>query len=187
MNIALGGAHGTGKTTLIESLCDQYSKGCDVRTISGIPRMLIGLGFPFEKNANANSYFTFIKEQLKREQMDYASVPGTVMLSSDRTVLDALTYATINNQYGFTCVEQYVVDALREVWLAEAPRYDVYVIVPIEFPITDDGIRDIDEAYRASVAREIRAIMTDICPVPYLVVTGSVEERCQQVRAFIGD
>ena len=55
---------------------------------------------------------------------------------------------------------------------------------PIEFPVVDDGVRSVDEEFRKQIDNYIKDIL-DTREIPYITVTGTVEERVNQIKNSI--
>jgi hypothetical protein len=60
------------------------------------------------------------------------------------------------------------------------------VYVPIEFEIEDDNFRNIDKDFQAKIDFLTKNIL-DTTNVPYITVTGTVEERVKQVEAALAN
>lgn len=177
--IAIAGTHGVGKTTLAYSL--MKSSNYDFVVVnSQIARTLIRNGYPLGKEATVESYIQYIIAQLRAEQ----EVEKCDLFISDRTLLDPLAYAIVNRKYAKSEVStsmKSIIELLKRVWLLELQQYDMYVFVPIEFPMQSDGIRPEDEEYRAKVEEQMVLLLDENC-VNHITVSGSVEERNAQVH-----
>ena len=55
---------------------------------------------------------------------------------------------------------------------------------PIEFPVVDDGVRSLDEEFRKKIDIYIKDIL-DSRNIKYITVTGSVENRVNQIKNAI--
>jgi hypothetical protein len=74
----------------------------------------------------------------------------------------------------------------REIALLDLrARYDHVFYLPIEFPIVLDGLRPDDPGFQADIDRRIRHLL-ESADVSFRAVTGSVEERQEQVRRTVG-
>ena len=60
----------------------------------------------------------------------------------------------------------------------------LFVYVPIEFALEDDGVRNVDPDHQAKIDFFIKN-MLDTTDTPYITVTGTVEERVAQVEAAL--
>lgn len=173
MKIAFTGAHSTGKTTLLREIESRFSyiKASFIRNIT---RNIIERGFPLAKESNVDSYVNYVRDQLQAERLfDEAEFK---LLISDRTVLDAYGYATVNRELPRPFVPNYFIEMLGEIARAEARFYDLFVLFPVEFPMTPDPVRPNDERYRRAVGAAIEASLQNF-QIPHLVLTGSIDER----------
>jgi|SRR3970040_646609 len=69
--------------------------------------------------------------------------------------------------------------AVKNVW------YDHVFYVPIEFPLEQDGIRYTDPEFQKQHDRETRLIL-DFYKIPYHTLTGSVDDRLDQIQHVLG-
>ena len=63
--------------------------------------------------------------------------------------------------------------------------YDVFIHMPIEFPIVEDGHRPMSDAYRRHTERLLLATLAEI-GMRHHAVSGSVEERITKIAALLG-
>jgi len=63
-------------------------------------------------------------------------------------------------------------------------RYDHVFYLPVEFPIVLDGLRPDDAAFQADIDRRITTLLHE-ADVAYQPLTGTVEQRQDQVRALV--
>lgn len=174
--IAIAGTHGVGKTTLAHSLMKSFNYHFVVVN-SQIARSIIRNGYPLGKEATVESYIQYIIAQLRVEQ----ELEECDLFISDRTLLDPLAYAIVNQKYVNSKIPTGIIELLKRVWLLELQQYDLYVFVPIEFPMQSDGIRPEDEEYRAKIEEQM-ILLLDENRVKYITVSGSCEERTAQVQ-----
>lgn len=151
----------------------------EVSVISGIARSLIGKGFPLGRDATRLSYTQYIVEQLQAEK----ALQGRNFIS-DRTLLDPLSYAEVNRSLHLSDCMSDMIDLLRSVWELESKMYDFYVFVPIEFPMLSDGIRPEGQDYQYQVEQKILSHLQSH-QVNYITVTGTPEQRCDQVLSTL--
>ena len=173
--IAITGTHGVGKTTLSFSIASFFKEQA-VLVNSRLARTMIKEGYPLGKEASIESYIQYIVRQLRIEQ----KASKCDLFISDRTLLDPLSYAVVNNRNHFSAIPESVIALLEATWLLEMKQYDLYVFVPIEFDVQSDGIRPEGEEYRIAVDNQIYHFLNDN-NVKYIRVTGSIEERRDQV------
>ena len=180
MNIALTGSHGVGKTTLGFELYKYYAKKKVTFFSEGIPRKIIAKGFPLGDLATMDSYVEYIVGQLsalsQAKQYD--------LYISDRTLLDPYAYALANensNKSLITCRE---LELLHQVWLLERKEYDLYLFLPIQFNMVNDGVRPVGERYRELVSQTILNLLHEN-NLNYITVTGSPQDMLLQATQSI--
>jgi len=176
---AITGSHCTGKSTLVNAIKSKLD--ISVFTIQEIARGVINRGFPLGKEATLDAYANLIADQLEIENLGFSS--NREVLISDRTLLDTLSYAEVNQTLG-RGVPAYVINLLKQICLLEAQRFELYVYLPIEFPNVSDGIRDEDEKYRELVSLCILNNLK-LLQIPYVSLSGSKEERLHKMLRLI--
>ena len=174
MRIAIAGSHGVGKTTLGMHLCE-YLKYANPVFHSNLARNLIEEGYPLNMDATEASYVQYITRQLDAERL----YKDHTIFVSDRTILDPLAYAHANIDRGIELVSPLFVKMMESIWLLESSEYDLYILVPIEFPMPVDGIRPNDESYRCAVESQIIRLLHKY-NINYLRATGRPPERLHQ-------
>lgn len=182
MWLAFAGSHSTGKSALIDHIVAQLPDR-RVKVFRDVARGVIARGFPLGMNSTVDAFTNYVRDQLGLERAA-AQEPSDALIMSDRTVLDAAGYARANAVLPRPFVPSYFVEALREIWLCEARRYHAYVFLPIEFPMTHDGVRDVGEDYRSAVSGAIEGLLREHQPCPFLVVRGTIEQRAKQLHDF---
>lgn len=181
MKIAFIGADSTGKTTLINEVAQACSH-MKVVTIKNVSREVISRGFPLAKKATVESYANYIGDQLRKERE--AEMQGFEILLSDRSILDTIINCKVNNQVTNNRVADYFIQMFYEVWYLEARSYSLYVHCPIEFPLVEDGVREIDMQYRSLIGKKIKELLEEY-KIPNITVSGSVKARLDSVLAAI--
>jgi predicted ATPase len=168
--IIITGAHGTGKTTLMNALAEDGT-----RTISQVDRKVVEEnGWGHSENTNTECQKAIYKA-IKKE------------LSSKRSYI---------SDRGLSCVAAYT---FNKALIGEIPRKvaekqyldlakfhrenpDILVVyTPIEFPLVTDGVRSTDPQYQEQIDFLIKNIL-DTTETPYITVHGTVEERKAQVE-----
>lgn len=182
-SIAFVGAHSSGKSTLINACVDAF-RGDKVKVISGLTRAIINRGFPLEKNSNVDSYTNYIRDQLKAERK--IETRDTDLLFSDRTVIDAASYALVNSNLPRPFIPKYFVEMLLEIAILEAQRFNLFVYCPVEFPIVQEDFRPIDEQYRQDVGLQVKDLLEDH-NLQYIVASGDVATRLSTTKLAIDE
>ncbi|MDR1448969.1 MAG: AAA family ATPase [Propionibacteriaceae bacterium] len=79
-----------------------------------------------------------------------------------------------------------VMDALGSVVKRHALRsYDLFLHLPIEFPLVEDGHRPVSERFREISDRLLRDTIEQL-NLPIQVISGSVSERLEQALSILG-
>lgn len=178
------GAQGTGKTTLFEAVKkDEMFKGWDFYS-EVVRQMLEREEIIINENGNSESQkkiFDAYSEILDK-MFDNPSV-------SDRCIIDVAAYTsrlfdTCNpkdEDYNKLSNEDF-----RERKEVVRRKYELSLIVyfPIEFPLVKDGVRSVDEKFQKDVDMKIQQFLKNY-DVPYITITGSVEERLEQLKKVV--
>jgi len=179
IKVAISGSHGVGKTTLAYSISNCYAD-YNVKINTHIARELIRQGYPLGREATDESYIQYIIAQLAAEQ----EASNIDLFISDRSLLDPLSYAIVNMKTEGSTVSQSIIELLKCIWLLELQQYDLYIFVPIEFSMIEDGVRPKGEKYRKLVENQMIQLLEEY-HVKYIRVFGTIEERnAQAVNAI---
>lgn len=182
MNIALSGAHGVGKTTLGRNLYQYYQTRYKASLTAGIARSIIARGYPLGESATMGSYVEYMIEHISA----LSQAKKYEIYLSDRTILDAYAYALTNQRSGYSLITSREIELLHRVWELEQEKYDLYLYLPIQFPLESDGVRPENGAYQGQVSQTILKLLQDY-RLPYLTITGNPEEMLQQAITGIND
>lgn len=177
--VAFVGSHSTGKTTLAMHV-ESVSAGTRVTVLPEVARIVIARGYPLGKDASADAYVNYVRDQLEAERV--AALGSFELLVSDRTVLDCVGYARVNRRLPRPYIQDYFISMLEEVALREAEFYDLHVYFPVEWAMEADGVRPEDEQYREEVGGAIMAFLAE-SRIPSLSVSGTTDARMRSLRA----
>lgn len=172
--IVLTGAQGTGKTTLMNALAADGT-----RTFSVARETAIANGWNAETGTNEEyqkALFKALKKELSSKK-SYISDRGLTCVAAytfDKALDGSISKKTADKQY------------MDIVKFANDNPDVLTVYVPIEFEIEDDNFRNIDKEFQAKIDFLIKN-MLDTAEVPYITVTGTVEERVKQVEAALAN
>jgi len=180
MKICITGTYSVGKTKLISSFVELYRE-YKYYLIPEVARDLIASGVLLGKNANAESYLHYINEQLGREIE--ATKKKFDILLADRSLIDAVAHPIVNRSLSDS-IPQYIIDMFENILFFQKEFYDLYVYIPIEFSVTNDSVRSLDEAYRTSLDIKIKEALRRH-EIDFHVVSGSVSERCRMLKSII--
>lgn len=167
-SIILVGSHGTGKTTLLKAYKDKY--GMSIRD---------GISRPIHKCTKELGLSRHDEQKLINEltffYWDYnKDIPN---LGMTRSPLDCMVYSQV---FGFEDLQKECVQRFAELDLNDV----IFVYVPIEFEIEDDGIRYTDKQLQKYVDESMVYYMNKF-NIQYKTVSGSVEERVEQLRSIV--
>ena len=166
--IILTGAQGTGKTTLMNELAKD-----GIRTISHIRKTAAenGIDISTATEEGQKIYFKTLKKELSSKR-SYVSDRGLTCVAAytfDKAVTGEISKKTADKQY---------IDLVK--FHNENPDV-LLVYVPIEFSIEDDGERSIDPDFQLKIDFLIKNLL-DTSGIKYITVTGTVEERLNQIN-----
>lgn len=171
MKIGFFGAHGTGKTALVEAMReDQYFQHFSV--IKSSSRAAREAGRPINQEANRLDQLLIT---LSRCIADLQT-PGHVM--SDRTPLDSVAYSLYQeaNCWPEDPVEEYYWETTLSLVKTVMPLYDRLYYFPIYWRPVADGVRLSDPAYQQRIDDYMRKVAKDLKvkfeTVPDLSIAG---------------
>ena len=187
--ISFCGAQGTGKTTLFEAVKnDEMFKGWNFYS-EVVRQMLEREEVVINENGNSESQkkiFDAYNEILDK-MFDNPSV-------SDRCIVDVRSedVAAYTSRLFDTCnpkdedYNKLSNEDFRERKEVVRRKYELSLIVyfPIEFPLVEDGVRSVDEQFQKDVDMKIQQFLKNY-DIPYITITGSVEERLEQLKKVI--
>jgi len=177
-HVALVGAHGVGKTTLINSLRAHYIEEglISIHTTPEIPREIC------ERAGDPEFFRRGVNEPLRQALILFgqATEDRTVisksegLLISDRSVIDHWAYTTCLFEAEFKAAS--VFEHFEKMVVDYSKCYDALFYIGIEFPPRDDGTRESDADFQLDIDRRIRATLKRSA-FSYTTLKGSVEER----------
>jgi len=182
MKIALTGAHGVGKTTLLNALQKKLGAHSSTVVCREVPRVIasvVGSDTFFRRGENTPLrqflilFYQIIEEGLKEDEAE--------IVLADRTVVDHLAYTiTLFPELVATPEYQALFTGIRS-WL---PKYDLIIKLPIEFAAVDDGVREADDIFQEEIDQAIDQLYAQLGITPE-EVRGSVEQRAEAVMRQI--
>lgn len=170
--IIITGAHGTGKTTLMNELAKDGTRTLsiarDAATAGNYP--------PTDENREAYQKDLFAAGlKALSSKKSYISDRGLTCIAG-YTFFNALA-GTISKK---TADNQYL-----KLQKFHKDNPDILVVyTPIEFDLVDDGLRSMDKGEQAAIDFLIKNLL-DTAGVNYITVTGTVEERIAQINAAL--
>jgi nicotinamide riboside kinase len=185
IKVTLVGAHGTGKTTLVEALAERLgSIGIQCSLTPEVPRIIC-------ESADDATYFRRGNNSLSKQilllvgQPIYevaAAASGASVLLCDRSILDHWAYT--KHLFMKELEEEGAVPPLDNLIAKHCHSYDFIFYVPIEFAPLDDGTREGDEDFQNAIDEEIRELLK-LYELTYHTVNGTVPERVAQVMSVL--
>ena len=182
--IILIGAHGTGKTTLANAL----SKVIDTPVVESVAREFFKDWKFLEDcemiNPKAGRVRTAEAKQniiCSMSRWDFMRwVNADVPVIMTRCPLDTLAYGFADPLVSDNLMNTNVEILKESQEFCNAIEKSLFIYLPIEFAIEDDGVRPMDKMFQKNVDTCMRKLMYEFHIAP-LVVTGSVEERMKAI------
>lgn len=185
--IILIGAHGTGKSTLADAL----SKKLDLPVVESVAREFFKnwkyikdtcLVTGMTPNGESNVKQNILCSMSRWDFMRWANADIPVIMT--RCPLDTLAYAAADKD-----VSQSILDTNKKILLENeefmnALNSSLFIYLPIEFNIENDGVRPTDIEFQKEVDEEMRKLIYEFKITP-LVVSGSVDERVDTVMSYL--
>lgn len=186
-NIYLMGAHGTGKSTLVRALQEKLP---NMKLMTDMSKLFLSVEEKdVQTDYNSEEFLKFQKRIFLWCAREYVFAEDTIF---SRSLVDS--YAYILYAYEKTR-SPYAKNALTQI-LNLIPTYlqetdGLYVYLPIEFSLTNDGnlLRPLDREYQVAIDRCITSFLDARHPLSglkedrlsYITVVGSVENRVKRV------
>lgn len=182
--VILIGAHGTGKSTLANAL----SKVCGMPVVESVAREFFKDWKYMEDNdiidprmPQSNIVNTKQNILCSMSRWDFMRwVNAKVPCIMTRCPLDTIAYAMADSKVNGKMIENNLEILQKYEDFNNAIKRSLFVYLPIEFALEDDGMRPTDKDFQKNVDGAMRSLMYDFKITP-LVVTGSVEERVESV------
>ena len=166
MRIALCGAHGVGKTTLAKMLSAHF----DLPVLEDIVVTAHHLGFEINEGTPLETQLWLTGKQLEQEKINQKFI-------ADKCIFDYYVYADALD------MDPELVVVAKKAAL-NTHNYDHIFYIAPEFPLVDDGLRSMNQDFQSGVDRVYLSFL-DNHAIPYLQITGSVEDRFQQILNHI--
>lgn len=182
--IILIGAHGTGKTTLanklkellditvVESVSREFHKDMKYLEDAGI------LDGGVSKVSKTSALQNVMCSMSRWDYMRWINVDEAIIMT--RCPLDTLAYAKADANVSDDIYIQNLNILKENQEFMDSLKSSLFVYLPIEFDIEDDGTRPIDKEFQKDVDQAMRDLMYEFQITP-LVVTGTVKERVEQI------
>jgi nicotinamide riboside kinase len=174
--VTFAGSFSTGKTTL----ANLFAREWDLPLLPEPAREVLELGFTLDMNATPECETLIFLKQLRNELTHDSFV-------SDRSMLDVVAYAdwVFEHEREARKEDHLWLESKQIIELSLRGRYDYVFYLPIEFPIVLDGVRPDDTGFQADIDRRMKSLL-DSHDIEHHTLTGSIEERQEQVREITG-
>jgi thymidylate synthase len=185
IKIALTGAHGTGKTTVINALEARCAeRNISVEVVREIPRLICeSVDDPTFFRQQSNTFAKqslLLQGQIQAELRAITSSPELILC--DRALLDHWIYTTHFHRSALD--RPNVIEAYASMVVQHCSTYDMIFYIPVEFSPVDDGVREADLEFQEAIDRGIRAFL-QTHRLKFVAIRGTVEERSATVLDFI--
>ncbi|NDV93597.1 ATP/GTP-binding protein [Dysgonomonas sp. 521] len=197
MKIAMSGTYSTGKTTTSYAL--SFLTGIP-RTHAQTMREILPVILPgkrLEECTPTDLYELGIRRFTERVRCEASLSDGFI---SDGSALHEWVYGRARLKIGLNPSENvvkrnfnklklipYLIPMLefnkyyeRMVKMHTANAYDIFIHLPVEFPIVKDGHRPVNERFRTLSDQFLLDIITEL-KIPYITAGGTVEERLRKI------
>lgn len=174
--VTLTGAHGVGKTTLIDAVVRELSHNHDITVVKEPAREIAKEGFYVNDKITLDGVYEYLSYCLAE-----ARQAATSLVLTDRSIFDLYVYT--RDQFGgkfSRSLEKLIVQQI----LAERKRTKLWVYVPIEFEMEEDDIRPTDIDYQHHIDGVVCELIRHF-ELPNFTVSGSLEERTMRLSKRI--
>lgn len=175
MKYALTGSHGVGKTTIVNVLTDWLEEN-NIKAIvnSSNARKIKQSGGII--NEEGDDQVQLIVE------CSHVSKFCENNWFADRSVIDG--YAYTEYLFKHKKVSAHTLQIVRNLMIAFVGNYTEIFYIPIEFGVSDDGIRKNDEPFQKEIDQII--VNTLKCyNIKYYTIKGSVFERVEKIKNIV--
>lgn len=177
MKLIYTGTQGTGKSTILRKTPIENK-------ITEVVRNLSQKGIKINRDGDAEGQQIIFDtyRSLLSQDGDWVS---------DRGLTDVLAYTIYLQSHEKDSEKRQKLTSVMMSQLKDLMKYNkehqdvIYVYFPIEFPVVGDGVRDVDETYRADIDKLIVSLLS-MSGAHYITITGKVEERLNTIYNLIG-
>jgi GTPase SAR1 family protein len=169
MKIGLCGTVSVGKTTLVNAL-KELEQFKNYQTATERSKYLMELGIPLNTDSTLPGQFIFMVERASELLQENIII--------DRTVYDVCAFTFSAKSIDFPQKRAFVEAAVPLIKM-----YDIiFYVSPEGVNIEDNGIRTTDPDYRTKIDMVIQAMLDEYPPNKLVKISGSTEERIQQIK-----
>ena len=175
MLIALSGAQGTGKTTLLTALRNDVEISKKFTFVDEIVRTLQKKGFKINEAGNDETQMAVMQAHI-----DNTELKGDVLV--DRCVLDCMAYTIYMWRHHKITRETY--HTCYKLFMDNIMKYDIIFYLTPEFDIVPDGTRSTDTAFRNEIVSIFEELIYNFS-LTVVRLTGTVDERLLAMRKIL--
>ncbi|MFI9503728.1 AAA family ATPase [Nocardia sp. NPDC052566] len=194
MRIAISGTYSVGKT--LTTMAVSHLLGLP-RSAASTMRELLPISVPGKtlEECTAAEIIMLITRRNQGRAVNESHLPAGFV--SDGSSLHEWCYGTVrvlvginpNDSVNLETIEMteelgFYAEVMQQIGVPAAQHakasYDVFVHLPIEFPLVADGHRPVNERFR-SLADELLLTTLNDLEIPYHIVGGSVPERLRKI------
>ena len=178
--IILMGTHGTGKSTLAKALNEMLM----LPVVESVARNFFSNWKMIESRmlineCVSNRIICDTKQDIlcSMARWDFMRwVEAGVPCVMTRCPLDTIAYAMADDKVSQNCVDENIEALKYTEGFKDALKKSLFIYLPIEFELENDGTRPMDPQYQHDVDVAMRALMHSFDITP-LVVSGTIEQR----------
>jgi len=172
MKIGLCGTVSVGKTTLVNTLCNDYHFS-NYHKATERSQYLKSLGIPLNTDSTLKGQFVFLAER--------SSELMQINLITDRTIWDVCAFTTLSKSMDES--EKY---HFEKAAMKLKNEYDLIIYVdPKGVEIENNGIRETDSDYRDQIDYQIKQLLERYPPNKLITVSGTTQERIDLILPHI--
>lgn len=172
--IAISGAHGVGKTTLVDEIRrDGFFSG--FKFIKNQGRNILNEGYKLNEQGNDAT-------QLRLLEVATETAEQNDNIIADRCILDLIAYTTTLYRDGKIGVDTFSI--IRREAERLVKNFDVIFYIQPEFDLEDDGIRSTNTRFRSSVIFWFRHYI-DVFDLDVVRLGGSLKTRINQMKQHL--
>lgn len=122
-----------------------------MRLIPETARELVRRGFKVNDEMTEEGFIAYIQTYLKTVRECQSE-----LVLADRSLFDLYLYTHNSSEH----IRPHFVEMLHELVFAEAKTVDLYVYLPVEFPLPQDEVRPPDEKYQRHIDSEAERLLS---------------------------
>jgi len=176
--IVFTGSHSTGKSSLVKELIkvlpyiDRFENLSIYHIVEVSRKLNRDLNIPINKEGTSNSQ-RLIEEVYKKEEESHSSE----IKVADRSIIDRFAYTITSKAADDKELVQWYKDNIKKI----CSRYDYIFYIPILIPLSLDGVRSADEAYRKEIDHIIVETIKEFNIPIYTIPFPEIDERLNYI------